>query len=173
MFPLTDLMCPLPTLPKTRHFCPLSSPWIRWVPSGAAPLAPRTWRKKRARGEGALVCRPQAASLAPGAMTWAWTARAPPMGQRPGPGLSTTTASCRAVCSKLAFRRPRTAARCPAQVPKGSVEGGTPRGGRHSQPSLLSIPVKVGPFPWALAWSKAREARPVNLGQAGIVSKGN
>lgn len=78
---------------------------------------------------GALACHPQAASMVPGAMTWPWTARAPPRGRRPGPGLSTTTVSCRAVCSKLAFRRPKTAARCPAQVPEGSMEGGTPGGG--------------------------------------------
>ena len=164
--------------PRPTASAPFSSPWMHWVLSGTAPWAPRTWRKRRALGAGALACRPPAASLVPGATTWAWPARAPLRGQRPGPGPSTTIASCRAVCSKLAFRRLRTEARCPAQVPEGSGDGGgpwgggvPPGGGRHPQPSLLPISVKVGPFPHALAGSEAREARPGNLQPSGI-SKG-
>lgn len=110
----------------------LSSPWIRWVPRATVPRGLRTWRKRRVPGKGALACLPPAASQAPGAMMWAWTAGVPPRGQRPGPGPSTTTVSSRAACSKQGFRRPRTAARCPAQVPGGSQRGG--EGGAPVQP---------------------------------------
>ena len=69
---------------------------------------------------------------APGLLPWL-------LAPRRGPGLCTTTAFCRAVCSKRASRRPRTAARRPAQVPEGSREvGGTAegRGAPSAQPAF-------------------------------------
>lgn len=153
LVPLGDLTCPLPTLPKTHHFCPLSSLWIHWVPRGTARWPPRTWRKRRAHGEEAPACHPQAASLAPGAMTWAWTARAPSRERRPGRGPSTTIASSRAVCSKLACRRPRTAARCPAQVSEGSAEGCIPGRGREAPSARpASHPCQGQPLPPGSVW---------------------
>lgn len=67
----------------------------------------------------ALPYHPQAASLDPGVRMLAWTARAFQKRLRLGPGQYTTTVSFRAVCSKLAFPRPRTAARHLVQAALG------------------------------------------------------
>lgn len=78
--------------------------------------------ERKNHGKEALACHPQAASLGPGARMLAWIARAPRKRLRLGPGLCTTTVSFRAVCSKLAFLRPRIAARHLVQVPQGSTK---------------------------------------------------
>lgn len=112
----------------------------------------------------ALPCHLQAASLGPGARMLAWTARAPQKSPRLGPGLCTTTVSFRAVCSKLAFLRPRIAARHLEQVPQDSTKG-SPRD--REGPSVQLFPSVCSG--WFLP--QALKAKPEGLRQAGIVSR--
>lgn len=102
-----------------------------------------------------LACRPRAASLVPGALRRGPGLQGRPRGRAPRPGLC-TTASCRLSAAsgppgdQDRSQVPRTGAR-------GLQEGGGQPGGRgHPQPSLLSISVKVSPFPQARAQSEAR-----------------
>lgn len=124
LIPLSDFRYSLANTAQDYCFCPLfSSAWIHWVPSVTIPWAPRTWMERKDPGKEVLACHPQAASLGPGARMLAWTASAPQKRLRLGPGLCTTTTSFRAVCSKLAFPRPRIVARHLVQVPQGSTKG--------------------------------------------------
>lgn len=121
LIPLSDLRYSFANSAQDILFLPLlSSAWIRWVRSGTIPWTPRTWMKRKNHRTEVLACHPQAASLGPGARMLAWIARTPQKRPRLGPGLCTTTVSSRAVCSKLAFLRPRIEARHLVQVPQGS-----------------------------------------------------
>lgn len=123
--------------------------------------------ERKDHGKEVLPCHPQAASLGPGTRMLAWTARGPQKRLRLGPGLCTTMVSFRAVCSKLAFLRPRTAARHLVQVPPGSTKGVSQRQGRiFSTVASLSVQA-VSPRLWFFCL----KAKPEGLRQAGIVSK--
>lgn len=100
--------------------------------------------ERKDHGKKALPCHPQAASLGPGARMLAWTARGPQKRLRLGPGLCTTMVSFRAVCSKLAFLRPRTAARHLVQVPPGSTRG-SPRDREGPSVQLLPCLFRLSP----------------------------
>lgn len=100
--------------------------------------------ERKDHGKEALPCHPQAASLGPGARMLAWTARGPQKRLRLGPGLCTTMVSFRAVCSKLAFLRPRTAARHLVQVPPGSTRG-SPRDREGPSVQLLPCLFRLSP----------------------------
>lgn len=116
LIPLSDLRYSFANPAQDVLFLPLlSSAWIHWVRSGT----PRTWMERKNHGKAVLACHPQAASLGPGARISAWIARAPRKRLRLGPGLCTTTVSFRVVCSKLAFLRPRIAARHLVQAALG------------------------------------------------------
>lgn len=124
--------------------------------------------ERKNHGKAVLACHPQAASLGPGARISAWIARAPRKRLRLGPGLCTTTVSFRVVCSKLAFLRPRIAARHLVQVPQGSTKQASQRQGRDLQFSCFPLSVQAGSSP--RLWFHLK-AKPEGLGQAGLVSK--
>lgn len=115
--------------------------------------------ERKNHGKEALVCHPQAASLGPGARMLAWIARAPRKRLRLGPGLCTTTVSFRAVCSKLAFLRPRIAARHLVQVPQCSANG-SPRDREGPSVQLLPLVCPGWLLPQALVPSKGKTRGP-------------
>lgn len=121
--------------------------------------------ERKDHGKEALPYHPQAASLGPGARMLAWTARALQKRLRLGPGQCTTMVSFRAVCSKLAFLRPRIAAKHLVQVPQGSIEGISQRqGGTFGPVASLSAQAGSDPRLWFCL-------KPGGLRQAGIVPK--
>lgn len=167
-------MGPLLALPQTHHFCPSQLSLDPLGPDWDCPLGSKDLEEE----EG----------------PWGGGSGLPPPGCFPGSWRQDVGLDCKGSLEGAEARAwtvygysllqsclqqaglPETQDR--SQVPRTGAQGlqggGQPWGGGEevlsAQPA--SIPVKVSPFPQALAGSEAREARPVNLGQASIVSKG-
>lgn len=167
-------MGPLLALPQTHHFCPSQLSLDPLGPDWDCPLGSKDLEEE----EG----------------PWGGGSGLPPPGCFPGSWRQDVGLDCKGSLEGAEARAwtvygysllqsclqqaglPETQDR--SQVPRTGAQGlqggGQPWGGGEEVPSAqpASIPVKVSPFPQALAGSEAREARPVNLGQASIVSKG-
>lgn len=168
-----DLTCPLPTLPKTHPFCPSQLSLDPLGPEWDCPLGSKDLEEEEGPWGGGSGLPP------PGSFSGSWRhdVGLDCKGSLEGAEARAWTAYYYSLLQSCLQQAGLPETQDRSQVPRTGAQGlqggeASLGGGRCPQPSLHPILVKVSPFPQALAGSEAREARPVNLRQTSIVSKG-